>query len=177
MKKLVATLIATGMLVGLGAVFAQTLEASDSHELEITIPAVILLRFVSAPDVALTEAADPVVFTISAVNFDPLGTYEPDTGANWADIEVFFNDGDFTVRVSTGNDEFDWGKVTVTPAGGLIAAAFALPVNSDREILGPTTAGNWQSLGISPASYSLTLTGEEEHGTYATTVTYTVYEN
>ena len=174
MKKLVVTLIATGMLLGFGAAFAQ-LEASDSHELQITIPPVILLRFVDSGGVQVS--ADPIVFDILAAGFDPLGTYTPEPATNWADIQVFFNDGDFTVEVSTSNAVFDWSKVTVTPAGGLVASAFDLPVAGTLEILGQTTStGNWESLGISPASYSLTLTGDEASGTYLTTVTYTVYE-
>jgi hypothetical protein len=175
MKKLVATLIATGMLLGFGAAFAQDqkLEDLDSHELQITIPPVILLRFVTSAGVRV--AADPVVFDILPGTFNPLGTYTA-PAANWSDIEVFFNDGDFTVEVETNNASFDWSKVTVTPAGSLVAE-FDLPENTNLEILGQTSSsGNWQSLGISPASYSLTLTGEEEPGTYTTTVTYTVYE-
>jgi len=182
MKKLITTALVTGLLLGLGATAAQG--ASVNHELEIVIPAVLMIRFVDGGGNPVTEP-EAVVFAPEAadiaageVDFVPV-----DVDLNWADIQVFANTttSNWQVSVATIDAEFDWSKVTVSPAtGGAVAVdEFPLPVNAGDTIFESTTLLNglgavWTSLGISPASYSLTLDGFEEEGSYETTVIYTI---
>ena len=182
-KQLLVIALVTGLVLGLGATAAQG--ASVEHELEIVIPAVLMIRFVSSAGAPIV-AANPVVFapTAAAITAGTEVFAPVSTALNWANIEVFANTrpGGFEVTVATNNDDFEWDKVSVTPAGGdLAVVAFDLPANDELQIYAsgssgvPASTGNqWQSLGISPASYVLTLDGSEEEGTDATTVTYTI---
>ena len=180
-KQLLVTALVTGLLLGLGATAAQ---ADVEHELEIVIPAVLMIRFVDSAGVAVTTP-DPVVFAPTAEAI-AAGTkvFVPVTVApNWADIEVFANTRPlgFEVTVATDNGTFEWNKVTVTPAGGdLNVLTFDLPFNTEVQIYESaapaSTSDEWSSLGISPTSYELTLDGSEEQGIYDTTVTYTIYD-
>ena len=180
MKKLITTALVTGLLLGLGATAAQG--ASVNHELEIVIPAVLMIRFVDSGGNPVTNAA-AVVFEPTAADVAAGATNlaPASTALNWADIEVFANTrtNGFEVTVETGNDDFLWSKVSVTPSGGdLTVSGFDLPVDEEVQIFASaapaSTGGAWQSLGISPASYLLALDGFEEEGEYDTTVTYMI---
>ena len=183
-KQLLVTALITGLLVGLGATAAQ---ASVDHELRIEIPAVLMIRFALSD--ATVNDADPVVFAPTAEalaagtrDFDP---EDVDT-MNWDDIQVFANttrDDGFEIVVSTDSGvspAFDWAKVSVEPSDGdVVIGEFNLPSNASKQIyasaatpVGPDA--EWQSLGIGPAAYSLTLDGGEEADDYSTTVTYTI---
>ena len=179
MKKLITTALVTGLLLGLGATAAQ---ASVDHELRIEIPAVLMIRFVDGAGVAVADAAtvafEPTAAAIAAGNLE-FGPASVDL--NWADVEVFANttDTNWQLLVATDNDDFEWSKVTVTPAGGLLTEAFSLPEGEASRIFASTTLAAplgavWTALGISPATYELTLDGFEDEGTYETTVTYTI---
>ena len=178
-KQLLVTALITGLLLGLGATAAQ---ASVDHELEIVIPAVLMIRFVDADGDAVTDA-DAIVFEPTAANVaaGAANLTPVSTALNWADIEVFANTRPtgFEVTGATSNGDFAWNKVSVTPAvGDLTVDQFNLPVGGEDQIFASATdvgtGGAWQSLGIGPAAYSLTLDGLEEEGTYSTTVTYTI---
>jgi hypothetical protein len=170
MKKLVVTLIAIGMLLGLGTALAQS---SQSHGVSVTLPGVLMIRLVSGASNAAVPSPDAVVFNLSsytAANFDPTGTYvpTPPTTYNWNDVAVFSNSADWVVTLSLESDlgGFDWSKVAVAATApftlfpGVIASG------------GP--GGGFSRLGFGPQDFELTLDGTEGAGSYSVTVIYTI---
>jgi hypothetical protein len=175
MKKFLAIVIVTALVAGLGAALAQS---SQSHEVQINIPNVLMIRLTSGASNAAVSSPTAVVFDLSTVTFDPEDTYTPTnlSAANWDNVRVFANGGGWQVTVATNNDTFDWSKITVTPSGGdYTVNPFTLPVNDSVQIFthGSRTNG-WRSLGFGPAQFALALDGTEDAGTYTTTVTYTI---
>ncbi len=175
MKKFLATAIAIAMVYGLGTTFAQS---SQSHDVEINIPNVLMLRLTSGNSNAAVNNPSAVVFDLTTVAFEPEATYQPTNlaAANWDNVRVFANGGGWQVTVATDNDSFDWSKVTVTPSGGDFAVnPFTLPAGTSVPIFSsPSRTNGWRSLGFGPAQFELALDGSEEAGTYSTTVTYTI---
>jgi len=180
MKKLVATLIATGMLVGMGTVLGQGLQ---SHDVEVTLPQLVMIRIVDSAAVDSDGNPTPfagvgsptaVVFDLAneydANTFDPTGTYTPTNlaSANWDDVAVFANGTAWYVEIELAGDTFDWDKVSVGTMFDLVDGA---------EIADGLMTGGWFSLGFGPDDFVLSLDGTEEAGTYSVTVTYTIYSN
>jgi hypothetical protein len=177
MNKLLATIV-SGMLLGVGAAFAQT---SQSHPVEVRIPGVMMIRLTSGTSNDPVRLPTPVQFDLTTVPFEPIRTYSPTNlaAANWNNVRVFVNRaGTWRVTVATDNNLFPWGRVRVIPSGGFYrvrAFNLPLPAQSPRTILtgaGPT--GGWRSLGFGPARFRLRLTGTEAAGTFSTTVTYAI---
>lgn len=171
MKKLVIISIVAALLFTTGAVSAQS---SQQHEVSVRLPNVLMIRIIdTANGNSPIESPSPVLFDFSgqdAATFDPSGTLDPtSTSHNWNDIVVLANGGGWTVYVSTDNDDFEWDKVSFTHNDGV----FTLPVDDTASLVtsGSRTNG-WQSLGISPTSFSLVLDATEEAGDFTTTVTY-----
>jgi hypothetical protein len=186
MKKVVVTLITTGMLVAMGAAFGQ---AEQKHDVEVTLPQLVMIRIVDSTAVdldgnrsyATVDTPDAVVFDLDTrydeFSFDPTGTYSPDAlEYNWDDVVVFSNATGWEVLVSLSlstrlltGDLFDWSKVSVP-------GKFDLGPN---DVVGSDTAttGGWFSLDFGPKDFELALDGTEEADTYSVTVTYTISPN
>lgn len=173
MKKLVATLIATGMLVGMGTVLGQSTLATTTHDVRITIPQVALLRFTSGASNAAVTTGLEVLFNLTGFDAAAIpGTHSPTSVTAWDDLKVFVN-RDITWTVTVGvlqtlGVPFAWNKVTVTASG--LASSFNLLDGS----IATNTARGWQSLGFGQSDFALNLTGEEIADTYAASVTYTL---
>jgi len=176
MKKLVATLIATGMLVGIGTVLGQGLQ---SHEVVVTLPDLLSIRLVDTTDAddpsAEVLGPDAVVFDLGGYTVDtfvPDGSYSPtNVSFNWDDVVVFANSVNgwqVTMALSADVGGFEWSKVSV--AAGLVDFDLG---DTNIASAAATTEG-WLSLGFGPADFVLTLDGTEVTGTYSTTVTYTI---
>jgi hypothetical protein len=179
-KQLLVIGLVTGLLVGLGTTAAQ--EASAEHQLSVEIPALLVIRFVPTFGGTVT-VADPVVFRPAAEAIaDGITSFSVVDPAvmNWADIEIYANTRElgFKILVATTNAEFEWSNVSVTPSeNDLNISTFNLPEDGSEQIYASSAPGStdgWVSLGISPASYTLTLSGSEEEGIYETTVIYTI---
>jgi len=181
MKKLLTTTIVAALIASLGAAFAQP---SQSHDVTINIPPVMMIRIVNTPSNAAVSNPAPVVFNLSsldATSFNPEGTFTHPalTGVGaWNDVRVLVNQTvNWHVTVATTNNEFPWDRVHVTPVTNSSVAAFSLPTLSGGQrsiVSGATRTNGWRSLGFGPAQFELRLDGTEVAGTFTTTVTYTI---
>jgi hypothetical protein len=183
MKKIVATLIATGMLVGVGAVFAQ----SAGHGVTIVIPSAMMIRIVDGSPGNSSAAAPEVRFDIAQADYlalftgDNMGGDLPSTSApDFADVRVF-STANWGVKVTAATAGswvgLDLSDISVRPTGTRNSSFVTF--NGDWDLsedgnlfVGPRTQG-WRSLGFSGSDYWLTVNGEES-GTYTATVTYTI---
>jgi hypothetical protein len=179
MKKLVASLIATGMLVGMGFVLGQT---TQDHDVVITLPELVMIRLVDSTNLlaplAPVTSPDAVEFDLDAEydadSFDPTGTYGPtNLSFNWDDVLVFSNGGGWEVTIDltfstslNGSPLFNWAKVSVPGMFDLVIG--------DEVGSGASSTGGWRSLGFGPNDFSLALDGTEVPDTYSVTVTYTI---
>lgn len=181
MKKLVATLIATSMLVGMGTVSAQA-----SHDVTVTIPQVMMIRIFD--DSNATASNPGVIFDIAAGAYaalfedDGTGGRLPSTSApNFGDVRVFSTDS-WRVNVSASTTGDEWEGLSLADIS--VAPSETPGTNVDRRVdewnltttanlfVGAATRG-WSSLGFSGADYILTVNGQES-GTYTASVTYTI---
>ncbi len=184
MKKLVVISIVALALTALSTAAAQVAsgqgseDASVSHELQITIPSLLMIRFTAdlGSTDALQAAPELVAFVWTTENFEPVGTFPPTNDPNWGDIKVFANGGwDLDVTVENASSDFDWSKITVVDGAG--AVRFTLPTDaggSTSVLEGQARTNGWRSLGIAPEDYRLTLDGLEVVGTYDALVVYTI---
>jgi hypothetical protein len=176
MKKLVATLVATGMLLGMGSVLAQPL-AEAYHGVTITIPQVAFLRFTSGTSNNSVTPSENVLFNLTGFQASEVAdTHTPtNTGFNWDDVKVFINQStDWSVGVSfvqTDGEAFEWNKVSVVTTGLGLASDFDLMTTN---AIASGASRGWHSLGFGPNGYRLTLTGEEWADIYTAIVTYTL---
>ena len=193
MKKLVSTLLATAMLVGLGAAFAQ----ASSHDVEIRIPNVLQLRIVngsslaaaSSPSVTFDFQANQAAY-LDLVNAGG-GELAPTSVTNFSDVIVFSNRASWTVTVSAGEITFDnnLGLAGATNLGISLADIIVRPsgtpganvstLEASWSLTGGTIATGvrtqgWRNLGFGGADYRFAVNGDEDPGTYTTTVTYTI---
>jgi hypothetical protein len=192
MKKLVATLIATSMLVGLGTVSAQA-----SHDLEIRIPEALMIRITSGTGIdAVTTGlvefdfvTNPTAY-FAALESDGVTSLVPTQVEDFGAVIVFANRGTWRVSVSASTLGFVSDVVAGETAAGIAltdirVAPASLPeanvlfraagwnVNQGEIANGARTQG-WRSLGFGGADYLLDVDGDEAPGTYTTTVTYTI---
>lgn len=173
MKKLLTTTIVAAMITSLGAAWAQT---SQSHDVEVRIPNVLMIRLTAGTGNAAVSSPTAVVFDLlglGAADFEPVSVHSPTGTANWDNVRVFANGGGWRVTLATSTTTFDWSKVQITPSGGYYTVApFTLATG---EIFSHTArTGGWRSLGFGPAQFRLHLDGTEAAGNYSTTVTYTI---
>jgi hypothetical protein len=177
MKKVILTALASLLMLTFGATFAQ---ATAAHDVTVTIPEVVMLRFTSGASNAAVTSNQDVVFDLTDEFDDGLaGTYGMTNTPGWDDLRVFVNRAsswsvtmglsDIVVPVGAA---WDWSEIVVTPSGsGLATNAFGL---DDSGIVTAATARGWSSLGFGPQDFDLTLDGTEVAGTYSATVTYTL---
>jgi len=181
MKKLVATLIATSMLVGMGTVSAQA-----SHDVTVTIPQVMMIRIVDGSNAAASNPG--VIFDIAAdayaALFENAGTGGPlssTSAQNFGDVRVF-STATWRVNVSASETGAAWEGLSLADIS--VEPSETPGTNVEREVdewnlattanlfAGAATRG-WRSLGFSGADYILTVNGQES-GTYTASVTYTI---
>lgn len=193
MKKLVSTLLATAMLVGLGAAFAQ----ASSHDVEIRIPNVLQLRIVNGAGVAAASGpsvtfdfqgdADAYLDTVNGGG----GELAPTSWNQFDNVVVFSNRATWSVTVSATAIVFDnnYGLAGMTPNGVSLADIIVRPSGttetnvssraSSWDMTGGTIASGvrtqgWRRLGFGGGDYRFAVNGDENPGTYTTTVTYTI---
>ncbi len=195
MKHILSTLLISALLASLGSAFAQ----SASHELEIRIPNVLMLR--------ITDGSSNSAAVSPAVNFDfqaaaNVDTYLdmvnggggnllPTSVNNFGDVIVFSNRATWNVTVAasvvtfannlgiagiTGNG-VALSDISVTPSG--TAGLNVSSVSASWDLTGSTIANGvrtqgWRSLGFGGDDYRFSVNGDEDPGTYTTTVTYTI---
>lgn len=177
MKKFIITSLTAALLLAAGQAFAVVNVApSDdaSHELEIVIPQVLMIRIVA-------DGNSAVVFDYGAEfdqYFDLLeggssGDLAP-TQPSFDDISVFANYDAWTVSVAANGDALVSDRVSVHPSAGsgfLNGTSFAL--DGSTIATGAQTQG-WRSLGISGSDYRLFVDGTEVPGQYSATITYSI---
>jgi hypothetical protein len=180
MKKLVASLIVTGMLVGVGTALAQPARDA-SHPVIITIPSAVMIRIMDGG----MEATDPTVtFNFGLLLSDYLdavndGTALPPT-ATFTDVQVLATNGwTVTVSAASNNSAFALSSVVVRPASpstyinSSLGGEWTLGETATNLFTGSFTGG-WQSLGFGGGDYLLFVDGSEPAGVTTITVTYTI---
>ena len=192
MKKLITTAVITGLLLALGAGFAQPFTPSAAHDVAIQIPNVLFLR--------ITDGTDNEAVTGAVVNFDfasdaaAINEYldfvaagggwvgHTDSTPAFGDVIVFSNRDGWRVTVQAtafAPAGFSLANVRVTPDGTNETSADMLSewtlstTAQDIAEDGGRTVG-WESLGFSAGAYEIDLDGTEDPGDYTTTVTYTI---
>ena len=170
MKKVILTALASLLMLSFGATFAQATPVTAEHDVTITIPDVLILRFTASTDADDLDAVTPddVIFQLTAADVqgaDPIAPSNAGT-ANWGDLKAFVNyDSNWDVVATITNAStpaFDWDKVGVG----------SWNVNGGTVFEGDTTG--WTSLGFGAADFLLTLDGTEIADTYSATVLYTL---
>lgn len=176
MKKFLVSSIIGALLLTAGQAFAAVHVPSDdaSHELEIVIPEVLMIRIDASGDSA-------VVFDYGS-EFDRYfellegggsGALAP-TQRSFENISVFANYDAWTVSVTAKGDALVNERVSVHPSAGsdfLTVSEFKLDGSAIAQ--GKQTQG-WQPLGISGNDYLLAVNGTETPGTYTATITYSI---
>lgn len=193
MRKFIAIAIVAAMIASLGAAFAQS---TQSHGVSIMIPNVLVIRIVEEVG-GRVAATDPrVYFNFEARHADYITAVETDTPLGptlverFGDVIVFSNRENWSVHLSAT-------PLTFTPLMGGRVGFLALPdIRVDpirypgagvtrpqsRWNLGTTLSiatgvsrtSGWRTLGFGGSDYELVVHGDEEPGTYTTTVTYTI---
>ena len=197
MKKLVIISIVAAMLLASGAAFGQ----AASHDVEIRVPNVLMLRITNGSG-SLGVASNPgVVFDfvtlsanvdayLDAVN-DGGDELAPTSVSDFDDVIVFSNRATWNVTVAADpigfTDDVVTGltangialsDITVAPSGtpgdhvSSVSASWSLATTTS--IANGVRTQGWRSLGFSGSDYRLTVNGDENPGTYRTTVTYTI---
>lgn len=197
MKKLVAISIVTALVLASGATFGQS--ASASHDVEIRVPNVLMLRITDGGGNA--AATNPTVtFDFQDVaNVDTYldivngggGDLSPTNVSNFGDVIVFSNRATWSVTVAASGITFanDLGLAGVTGNGVALSDITVAPngapglnvssVSASWDLTGSQIANGvrtqgWRSLGFSGRDYRFAVNGDEDPGTYTTTVTYTI---
>lgn len=173
MKKFLVSSIIGGLMLGAGA-FAQDLGSSASHELEIVIPEVLMIRIDAT-------GASNVVFDYGT-EFDTYfelledgsnGSLAP-TADSFENISVFANYEAWSVSVRAEGDRLVNERVTVRPAAPSdYMAVDTFRLDGNRIASGNQTQG-WRPLGIAGADYLLFVDGTETPATYRATITYSI---
>ncbi len=193
MKKLITTALVTGLVLALGAGFAQPFAPDAEHGVTIQIPDVLFLR--------ITDGTDNEAVTGTVVNFDFASTDAAineyldwvDGGGGWigstddvdafGDVIVFSNRDGWSVTVvatAFATAGFSLDNVQVEPSGTLnlatanIAGSWTLSTTLESIASNGAFTQGWKSLGFSAGDYAINLDGTEEPGTYETLVTYTI---
>ena len=196
-KKLLVTTVIAAMLLAAGAAFGQS---NQTHQLEVNIPNLVMIRIVDGSNAA---AANPsVVFDLTTgtaldelLAMNEATTFVPTSTTDFGDVVVFSNRATWSVSVSasefnrsTGPDTTTSGETPLSisavsverppvasfPTGVLsVASTWTLGTASQGIANGEQTRG-FRSLGFGGADYRLTLTGEEAPGGYQSTVTYSI---
>ena len=201
-KKLVITSMVASLLLAAGAAFGQP-AASDSHDIEIRIPNVVFLRITNGEgnDAATDPAVefdfqDDMDTYMNAVEAGG-AELEPTDVTSFGDVIVFSNRATWNVTVSATVISFendfelddsdgepisgngvDLSDIIVrrggTPGLNVSSVASAWNLATTGPIANGVRTQGWRSLGFSGDDYRLAVNGDEDPGTYTTTVTYTI---
>ena len=196
MKKLIATAVISTMLLASGAAFGQ---AAASHDVVVRIPNVLFLRITDGsgndaatnPSVTFNFQANFQAY-LDAVNSGVVTNLTPTDVNNFGDVIVFSNRGTWNVTVAataivfannltldgvTGTGvaltDITVAPPAATPHASIEARAASWNLTGSQIANGVRTQG-WRSLGFSGGDYRLAVNGDEDPGTYTTTVTYTI---
>ena len=190
-KQLLVIALVTGLLLALGAGFAQPFSDNASHSVTIQIPDVLFLRITNGTDNAAVTGA--IVNFDFASNPDAIIEYldhvaegggwieSTDDDAAFDDVIVFSNRAGWRVTVQAtafATAGFSLANVRVTPDGtnetsATVLEDWTLAATQNIATGGLRTEG-WESLGFSADAYEINLDGTELPGDYTTTVTYTI---
>jgi len=195
MKKLLATPLAILIILAIGAAFAQ----SASHDVTIKIPDVVYLEIVNAAGTVGTPAVTFDFVTNSTPYINMVngggGALSPTGVTDFEDVIVFSNRASWSVSVSTSAIGFTDDVVAGLTGNGLGLGDIKVNPNttSGRPTTGVTSVDtSWDlatpanpiatgtatlgasSLGFSGHDYTVDVQGDEDPGTYQTTVTYTL---
>jgi len=196
-KKLLVTTVIAAMLLAAGAAFGQP---NQTHQLEVNIPNLVMIRIVDGSNAA---SVDPtVVFDLTTgtaldalLAMDGTAAFEPTSTERFGDVVVFSNRATWSVSVAA-SDFVRTGEPDITELGetplslsavsverppvasfpigvSSVAPTWTLSTTPESIANGVQTRG-FRSLGFSGADYRLTLTGAEAPGDYASTVTYSI---
>ena len=190
-KQLLVIALVAGLLLALGAGFAQPFSDNASHSVTIQIPDVLFLRITNGTDNAAVTGA--IVNFDFASNPDAIIEYldhvaegggwieSTDDDAAFDDVIVFSNRAGWRVTVQAtafATAGFSLANVRVTPDGtnetsATVLEDWTLAATQNIATGGLRTEG-WESLGFSADAYEINLDGTELPGDYTTTVTYTI---
>jgi hypothetical protein len=195
MKKLIATAVISAVLLATGVAFGQ----SASHDVEVLIPNVLMLRITDgsgndpATDPSVTfdfQATANVDDYLDAVNAGG-GDLAPTAVSSFGDVVVFSNRATWNVTVGASTLGFvdnlgltvtgtgvALSDITVAPSGTAGPNVSSVDTSWDLTTTGSIANGvrtqGWRSLGFSGGDYRLAVNGDENPGTYSTTVEYTI---
>jgi hypothetical protein len=176
MKKLVATLIATGMLLGIGVVAAQP----ATHELSVTIPQMLLVRIVVddnvLPFVEFDFANNPAPY-LAAIELG--GAFVSPTDSNIIDIEVVSIGDSWTLSVGATAFAATSGLSVASADSDVVVFQGLTNQFAITEAAAPVRFGpaGYQSLNITGFDYRLFVDGDENPvGTHSIMVTYSVVQ-
>jgi hypothetical protein len=197
MKRHLLRLAALAALSVAGLGFAQ----SDSHDVTVKIPSVLQLRITDGTSTADAtgssvtfdyQAAANINTYLNTVNLGG-GNLNPTAVANFGNVVVFSNrSATWSVGVAATALTFT-NNLSVTGATGVgVALADVKVIPSGTKGSGVTTVAanwnlgtttavatgsrttGWSALGFGGNDYRLAVNGDEDPGTYATVVTYTI---
>lgn len=189
-----ALILGIFLLVG-SAAMAQT----DQHDVTIKVPNLLSVRILdgtgnnpaSTPSVEFDYQTDPTAY-IAAVNRGG-GSLNPTQVSRFSDVVVFSNRSGWDVNVSASsiqyNDDYalsttgqgiDLADIQVVPSGTTgtgVSANSSFDLATTTPIASGGRTQGWSSLGFSGADYRLAVNGDEDPGTYTTTVTFSITAN
>ena len=179
MKKHLIVTLALFVLGSVGVALAQAKTSAAQHEVSVTLPEVVTIRFTAGSSrAAVTDFVD-LTFQPTADQASAGGSFPATNLATrgWDDVQVFQNRAstwNVAVTLTNPSTGFDWSKVVVTPRAGAIASAFDLKTLGTIAESTAATARGWNRLGFGPANFALVLDGTETAGAYSATVVYTL---
>ncbi|MFO8150501.1 MAG: hypothetical protein R6T93_09405 [Trueperaceae bacterium] len=182
MKKYLTATLAMFVLGSFGVVYGQPFTSSANHEVTVTIPEVVTIRFTNGTSRAPVTSNVNLAFAPTADQASDGGDFQASNLASrgWDDVQVFQN-RESTWSVSFAmidpTEGFDWAAIAVNPSSA-DAIALAFDLGTPGEIAADTydnaNARGWNRLGFGPADFVLTLDGTETAGDYSATVVYTL---
>lgn len=180
-KYLIATLVMF-VLGSVGMVFGQPFTSSASHQVAVTIPEVVTIRFTNGSSRAPVTSNVNLAFAPTVDQASDGGSFQASNLADrgWDDIQVFqnrVNSWNVSFAVNNPTIGFAWSKIAVDPSA-TEAIAIGFNLGTPRTIAASSYANanprGWNSLGFGPGDFDLTLDGTETSGVYTATVVYTL---
>ncbi len=193
MKKFLTAALTTGLILALGAGFANT--PSASHGVDIRIPNVLFLRITDGDSNASLENTvvnfdfvteiDAYLDHVTAVSDDAADPWigSTDDDPAFGDVIVFSNrNNDWHVTVVATDTGFGLSNIRVSPSGdnesdaAEVGSLWTLSTTAEDIFTGGGRTNGWKSLGFSADDYEIRLDGTELPGDYSTVVTYTIVQ-
>lgn len=177
MKKFLVSSIIGALLLTAGQAFAVVAVPSDdaSHELEIVIPEVLMIRIDASGDSAVVfDYGNDFDQYFELLEDGSSGSLAP-TQQSFENISVFANYDAWTVSVAANGDALVSDRVSVHPSAGsaFLNGITSFGLDGSTIAQGQQTQG-WRPLGISGSDYRLFVDGTETPGQYTATITYSI---